>query len=315
MRLHNRLWISALFILIGAESWAQVRFQNAPGRLEVTINGKPFTSLFQGADVPKPFLHPLTTVDGLQVTRGFPMEPKPGEPKDHQHHRGLWFTHGDVNGFDFWMNEFNYKSENRGVIKLVAAPKVKAGGKQGSITSTYAWSSPKGELLLEETTKITFHAQPQDRRVMDFEIRLNPKTDVTFGDTKEGTFAIRLTPELDEQHSGKMTNAEGARGEKAVWGRPSPWVDYAGTLGGKTVGIAILDHPKNPKFPTFWHSRAYGLFAANRYGEHDFFNDKKRNGGVTYRKGQPVVFRYRVVIHEGDAQQANIAAAFSDWSK
>jgi hypothetical protein len=304
-----------LIVAFHVAAMGQVVMKLAEGHVDIEINGKPFTSLYQGADAPKPYLHPLRTVSGKQVTRGYPMEAGPDDPKDHQHHRGLWFTHGDVNGFDFWMNEFNYKSENRGVIKLVKLIQTQGGKKQGHVSSEYLWSSPKGEPLLKETTKITFYANPKDRRILDYEIQLEPLVDVKFGDTKEGSFALRLTPELDEKHTGKMTNAEGKSGEKEVWGKPSPWVDYAGTLQGEAVGIAILDHPSNQKFPTYWHSRSYGLFAANRYGEHDFFNDKKRDGSVTYQKGQPVTFRYRVIIHAGDAKSAKIAEEFARWSR
>jgi hypothetical protein len=150
--------------------------------------------------------------------------------------------------------------------------------------------------------------------LIDFDIRLTGVEKAKFGDTKEGTFAVRLTAPLDGKHSGKMTNAEGKAGEKAVWGKPSPWVDYAGTLEGETVGVAILDHPSNPKHPTFWHSRDYGLFAANIFGEHDFFNDKSRDGGMTLEPGQTWRFRYRVVIHPGDAAQAHIARMYERWS-
>jgi hypothetical protein len=112
-----------------------------------------------------------------------------------------------------------------------------------------------------------------------------------------------------------MVAADGRKGEKEVWGKRSPWVDYSGALDGEKLGIAIFDHPSNPKHPTYWHSRSYGLFAANIFGEHDFYNDKARNGSVTLEPGGSLRFRYRVVIHPGDTQEAGIAGLYQNYAE
>ena len=149
---------------------------------------------------------------------------------------------------------------------------------------------------------------------MDFDVTLTAAEKVTFNDTKEGTFAIRLATELEEKHSGKMRNAEGAIGEKNVWGKRSPWVDYAGTVGGEQLGVAIFDHPTNPRHPTYWHSRSYGLFAANIFGVRDFESDKSKDGKLELEAGKSLRFRYRVVIHPGDSDSAGLAAQFKKFS-
>ena len=154
---------------------------------------------------------------------------------------------------------------------------------------------------------MTFY-QRQEMRFIDFDIRLTGIAKARFGDTKEGTFAIRVTDSLNEEHTGKLVNAEGLTGEKATWGKRSSWMDYSGQVEGEKLGIAILDHPGNPKHPTYWHDRAYGLFAANIFGEHDFYNDKARDGSMTLEPGKVWRFRYRVVIHPGDAASAGMAA-------
>jgi hypothetical protein len=152
-------------------------------------------------------------------------------------------------------------------------------------------------------------------RIIDFDIKLTAVEKVRFGDTKEGVFAIRLTAPLDGKHSGKMVSAEGNVGEKAVWGKRSPWVDYSGQVDGETLGVAIFDHPGNPKHPTYWHSRDYGLFAANIFGEHDFYGDKSRDGGMDLEPGKSLRFRYRVVIHPGDTAAADISRLYKEWTK
>ncbi len=132
---------------------------------------------------------------------------------------------------------------------------------------------------------------------------------LTFADTKEGTFGIRLATSMTEEKGGggRMMNAEGKETEKNVWGKRSAWVDYCGPVDGQTVGVAIFDNPANPRYPTYWHSRAYGLHAANIFGVRDFTGDKSQDGSLTIEPGHPLHFRYRVVIHAGDTGSANIA--------
>ena len=159
-----------------------------------------------------------------------------------------------------------------------------------------------------------FYGDPANR-IFDLDITLTAlDTPVKLGDTKEGFFAIRLADKLAEKGgTGTMTNAEGAQKMKNVWGKPSPWVDYSGTLEGEQLGVAIFDHPQNPKHPTTWHSRDYGLFAANALGDHDFQNDKTKDGSITIQPGKSLRFRYRVVIHPGDTAAAKVGDLYKAW--
>ena len=296
--------------------------QQDSNKISVAINSQPFTDFYIGADAPKPYLHPLRSASGKTMTRGYPMENPPGEAHDHPHHRGLWFTHGEVNGYDFWSNEKLQENGKKGRVVLVKAAKVSSGTKSGTVQAAFNWVGPDGKTVLTEDRKMIFYALP-DLRVIDFDIDLKAVEKAVFGDTKEGTFAIRLAPELEEQQpkniaspkrTGKMVSAQSKSGEKEVWGKRSEWVDYSGTVGGEPLGIAILDYPANPRHPTYWHSRAYGLFAANIFGLHDFENDKSRNGSLTLEPGRDLRFRYRVIIHPGDYQSAHIAALYQDYA-
>jgi hypothetical protein len=292
---------------------AQVKIDSTPDKIGVSIDGKPFTDFYIGKAVNKPFLHPLRAASGTIITRVWPMQEKEGEAKDHIHHQGLWFTHGDVNGIDFWANDPSQKSAKKGTVVLTKVNKVKSGKASGIVDASFTWNGPDGKPLLREDRIMTFYSN-EKLRIIDFDIKLTGIESSRFGDTKEGTFAMRLTAPLDGKHSGKMVNAAGKVGEKQVWGKQSPWVDYSGKVNGEDLGVAIFDHPGNPKHPTYWHSRDYGLFAANIFGEHDFFNDKSRNGGLTLEPGKVWRFRYRVVIHPGDTQSANIASLYQEWT-
>jgi hypothetical protein len=317
----RRLCPLLLVISLPAAFAASVSFHKAEGQIEVKIAGQKFTTLYYGPETPKPYLHPLHAADGTIVTRLYPMQQVEGEPHDHPHHRGLWFTHGDANGIDFWANEPSQTPAKKGKVVLRRIDKVDDAS--GSIRATFEWLTPEGKLLLTEDRTMVFDGNATLRTV-DFDVTFRAASEaVKFGDTKEGTFAIRLAAPLEEPHprtegvarTGKIVNAEGKTGESETWGKRSAWVDYSGKIDGKPLGIAIFDHPTNPKHPAYWHVRSYGLFAANIFGEHDFYSDKTRDGSVEVAPGGSLRFRYRVVIHSGDTKQAGIATLYQQYAK
>jgi len=304
----------SLLLLAATLAWSQVKLTQAPDRIRIEIDGKHFSDYMIGADAPKPYLHPLRTAGGKQVSRSFPMDLVEGEKRDHPHHRGLWFSHGDVNGWDFWANEKSQKGvgKGRGEIKVVKVKELKSGKKSGTVTTLQDWIDGTGKRLISEARTMTFYSGEGGNRTMDFDITLTAIEESVFGDTKEGAFAIRLARALEEEQTGTMVNADGGEKEKNVWGKRSPWVDYSGTLDGEKLGIVILDHPSSFRHPTYWHSRAYGLFASNIFGVRDFTRDKTASGAVTLKAGETMKFRFRVVIHSGDAKSFDPAMA---WKK
>jgi hypothetical protein len=292
---------------------AQVKITRGTDRISIEIDGKPYTDYFLSADGNKPYLYPLRTASGILVTRHFPMDEVPGETHDHPHHRGLFFAHGDINGVNFWATEADVKNPQKGSMALKKVVEAKGGAKSGTVKAIFDGLDPAGKPMMTETRTLTFYSGPE-LRIIDFEIKIDALRQLKFGDTKEGTFGIRLATPLSEAKSGKMVNAEGAQTEKNVWGKRSPWVDYFGPLDGKTVGVAIMDNPSNPRYPTYWHARAYGLFAANIFGVQDFTGDKTQDGSLTVEAGKSVTFRYRVVIHPGDFQTARIASLYQEYT-
>ena len=304
---------SFIFVLAAFSMNAQVKITKGTDRISVEIDGKPYTEYFISADGNKPYVYPLRTASGIVITRHYPMEEFPGETHDHPHHRGMFFAHGDINGINFWATEPNIKTPSKGSMVLKKVVEAKGGAKSGTIKAVFDGLDPDGKPMMTETRTLTFYPG-SDLRIIDFEIRIDALRQLKFGDTKEGTFGIRLATPLSEAKSGKMVNAEGGEGEKNVWGKQSPWVDYFGPLDGKTVGVAIMDHPSNPRHPTYWHARAYGLFAANIFGVRDFTGDKTKDGSLTIEAGKAVTFRYRIVVHPGDFQSANIASLYQKYT-
>jgi hypothetical protein len=303
----------AVLTMLAVPVWAQVQLRQHPDRVSVEIEGKPFTEMFYGPGTTKPYLHPLRSASGKIVTRQFPMADVVGESKDHPHHRGLWFSHGAVNGFDFWGNEASQQDGKKGSIRVSRIVAVKSGAKAGEVEAVFAWLDPQGKEVLKEDRRMVFYGDGKNRTI-DFDIRLTATVTATFGDTKEGMFAIRLADGLREPE-GVMSSATGARTEKECWGKRADWMDYAGRVDGEALGVAIFDHPGNPAHPTYWHARGYGLFAANPFGAHDFTSGAAASGAMTMEAGKSLRFRYRVTIHAGGTDAGALAKAYAEYGR
>jgi hypothetical protein len=203
-----------------------------------------------------------------------------------------------------------------GRIVLARVVSATSGQQSGVVDVIFNWLKPDGATLLTETRKMTFHARPE-LRIIDFEFDFAAVEKVVFRDTKEGTFALRMATALEERSSatpGTLRNAQGGVREANVWGKRSEWVDYSGELDGGTVGVVMMDHPGNPRHPTYWHSRGYGLHSINPFGVSDFLNDKTQNGSLTLAPGEHVRFRYRVVIHQG-ATPAQLQQLYAEYAR
>lgn len=328
------LEVSAL-LMFPAAAQVKITPDKAHEKIAIEINGKPFGDFYIGGTaVSKPYLWPIRAASGTYVTRMWPMEKVAEEfdgdnykwaknrKADHQHQRGLWFAHDTVSTtegdktvkLDFWNNEFDYKTPNRGKIMLTKLGDVRSGKDQGSIAATFDWSPIDGGApLLTESRVMTFSGDAKTRTV-DLDITLKALRQVTFGDGKDGTLGIRLRPMLQEDMgTGTISNADGMVKEPALWGKPSNWCDYSGDINGEKLGIAILDNPANPNHPVRWHARAYGLFAANPFGANSFDKTLPK-ASMTLEPGQSIRFRYRIVIHEGDAKAANVAAMWDKYT-
>jgi Methane oxygenase PmoA len=297
------------YLATGACLSAQVRF--SPEEIAVSINGKPFTAFHYGSEANKPFLAPLRSASGKIVTRRFPMESVQGESRDHLHHRGLWFSYDDVNGVKFWENDPSYNRGRIGRI-VVGGTEWKDDDRAGTLTAAIDWRDPDGKALLVEDRKMLFYADPK-LRTIDFEITLTAAENVTFGDTKEGAFAIRLHDNFTAKKGGMMTDADGRTGMANIWGKRSNWVDYIGEIEGEKLGVAMFDHPGNPRHPTYWHARDYGLFALNPFGR-NAFDPKQEESQWKLPAGEKLTFRWRVVIHPADVQLADLYKEYAATS-
>lgn len=291
-----------------------VQIAQLTNRLRIEINGELFTEYYF-EDVPRPYYYPLIGPGNLAMTRKWPMENPPDEEHDHPHHRSLWFAHGSVNGQDFW-------TERPGTGKIVheGFDEIKSDKKFGIVKSRDKWVAADGKVYCtDERVFKVYNTASADERLFDFEIVIHASNgDVVFGDTKEGTMAVRLAETMrlkGKVGHGHIVESTGKRDEE-TWGKRADWCDYSGPVDGKTVGIAIFDNPQNPRHPTWWHVRDYGLFAANPFGQHDFEAlPGKTAGDLKIAAGKSVIFRYRFYIHKGDEEQAKVAEKYQEYLK
>lgn len=294
-------------------------------RVEIYAGDELFTAYIYPDNIAKPVLYPLLTVSGKKLTRGFPLDPTPGERVDHPHHVGHWLNYGDVNGLDFWNNSEAIPEERRDRYGTIRHQEVvsAAGGEQASLEVKTQWETPDGDVLLDEVTKFIF-SQTGNTRTIDRTTTLTARDKtVTFEDNKEGMVAIRVTRALELpsdspavftdadgnptevkvlDNTGVMGNyrsSEGIEGGE-VWGTRAKWMKLHSQMDGEPVSITIMDHPDNVGYPTYWHARGYGLFSANPLGQ-KVFSEGAEELNFMLDPGESVTFKYRILIESGES--------------
>lgn len=341
----------ALFMLaaalVASGSWAQktgadrirVVPDQAEQRVDVSIDGQPFTAYIYPDTLAKPVLYPLRTAKGTLVTRGFPLDPRPGERVDHPHHVGLWFNYGNVNSLDFWNNSYAIKPEDRpkmGTIYHRSIVSAKSGAEEGELVVESDWKNFDKKTILQQRTRYIFRGDANYRSVDLIATLKALDESVVFHDDKEGLLGMRVTRALEQPSdqplvftdasghptavakldntgvNGLYLTSEGKKGDDA-WGTRGRWCILSGKIGDEPVTIAILDHPGNPGFPTYWHARGYGLFAANPLGR-KAFDPKADEMNFTLAPGQSVMFRYRVLILSRIATPDSVEVLYKNFA-
>lgn len=300
---------------------AKIEYVEKDGKISITIDGERFTE-FVTKDTPRPYLYPIIGPTGAEMTRSYPMiKGVAGESSDHPHHRSLWFAHGGIGGHDFWHEKGGKTTQIKSTAEVVNFELFTSSNRfVTGISSTDRWEANEGSLILAGGTEIHASVESDSTRLIDYQtsIAAPPGTkEVVFADTKEGTMAIRLAPQLrlkGEVATGKAINSEGDKDAK-VWGKRAKWVAYWGVIDGKTCGVAIFDHPTNLRHPTWWHARDYGLVAANPFGISDFEKGKHKRGAGNYtiKQGETLQLQYRFVFFAGTAEEADIAGKYDQW--
>lgn len=324
----RRIWVLLSLIIFSYAVHAQKGFslvdKPANKKVELLYDGKLLTAYCYFDSTEKPVLFPIKTLSGITVTRGYPVAPVPGERTDHPHHLGLWLNYESVNGLDFWNNSTAIAPEKKSHYGSIRHQKVLSSSSKkdkANLTTLSHWVDPEGKVLLEETTQFVFSKTGNDFIIDRISTLTAAADEVVFKDVKDGMLAIRVAKQLElpskenskyvDAHgnvttvpptdnaavTGMYVNQEGVKGDD-VWGKRSKWACLNGTKDGEQISIAIIDHPKNPGYPTYWHARGYGLFAANPLGQ-KIFSEGKEELNLILKKGEKARFRHRIIIHSG----------------
>ncbi len=315
--------LAALAVLLAtALPGANVELKRGQDQVEVFIGGELFTTYYFSTTVAKPYLMPLRTPSGVILTRDFPVgndigKANPKESSFEPHQRPLYFGHGNIDGLDFWGEQAfarYYDDHARQAFGHMVVQNVAIEPFTNRLSARFRLDGPNQRVIGEETQSYAFSGDAQ-ARIIDCEFVLRASAGpLVLGDTKEGTFGIRLRKELSAPND-HMINSNGARGEPAIWGQSADWVAYSGSVSGQQVGIAVFDAPSSFRHPTTWHARAYGLFAANPFGRRAFTRDKTQDGSWTIPEGQSITFRYRVVLYDGVLPAERLAEMYRKYAE
>ncbi len=311
------------FVLLGSILFAgcgsppRVEFVERPTQIDVLIGDQLFTSYRFEETLTKPVLYPLRTPGGVAVNRRFPIEQDTGETTDHPHHIGIFFTYDKVNGVGFWGNKTSPPQ-----IRHIKALESRPGDGKGVLRTLCHWVDTQSNVLLQENRAMTFEVLPEGWAI-DFDITLTAQDQkITFEDTKEGMFALRLADPLRGVAKGGTShylNNHGLKEEQGVWGKRAVWVRLEGVKNEKSVGVAMFNLPGSTNFPTYWHARDYGLFAANPLGQYDFQKANQEPDPkpleLTLAPGQSARFRFFVLLYDGTRSPDQLDKVFLRYSR
>jgi len=311
----------------------------AARRVDIAIGGQPFTSYIWPERVKKPVLDPIRSAKGTIVTRGWPLNPRPGERVDHPHHVGLWFNYESVNGVDFWNNSDALKPDEAAKMGTIVHRRIasaRGGADRGELVTDSEWVLPGGKTLMRERTEFVFSGDATTRTIERIATLDALDERVVFADAKDGMLGMRVARQLEQPSNeplvftdiagratavpvmgntgitGEYRSSEGKKGD-AVWGTRGRWTMLTGKINDGAITIAMIDHPKNPGFPTYWHARGYGLFAANPLGQR-VFSEGRETLNFTIEPRASATFRYRIVIVDGTATADRLDREFSTFA-
>jgi hypothetical protein len=329
---------NAIMFMAAAQVHFEVTKSATAKIINITVNGKPFTAFLFPDSLEKPVLYPIQAAGGQFITRGYPIQPRPGEPTDHPHHIGLWLNYENVNGLDFWNNSFAIPANKKHLYGWIRTDSIikATGGSKGTLIYSAHWEDIQKKVLLKEVTGFVFSGD-NNTRIIDRTTTLTASETVLFKDAKDGMMGLRVAHELqlpdttvkkftDDKGNvttvqgngfatGNYITSQGSTGNDA-WGTRAAWCMLYGKEDADTICIAIIDHPGNVGYPAYWHARDYGLFAVNPLGQ-NIFSKGKETLNYTLEKGKSVTFRYRIVIHSGSRRLSGeeVSKLASDFAK
>lgn len=241
----------------------------------------------------KPYLYPLRLPGSPPLLED--------SPPDHYHHHGIWIGHGEVNGYDFWLEHPN----RTGRIEQHFVEEIVARGARVGFRVRNRWVAPDGRVPLVDVRSFWFTLDEAGDLVIDLTVTLWPMGGpvTLFGSNEAGIPHVRPARGIWVVNGGRIVNSAGGVNEAGTYGKEAEWVDYSGPVGpgGTWYGIAVFNHPGNPYHPAPWFTRDYGPFSPNFL----LFTEP-----VVIQPERPYALSYRIVAHKGDHAEADVAGKY-----
>lgn len=304
-----------------AERLPKLSFTEEKDGVTILVDGELFTRYLKQSGT-RPALWPIIGPTYKPMTRSYPCgEAAVGEEKDHIHHRSMWIGYEGLGGHDFWHEPASgHSTYPIGTVKHLKFSRRKAHANIVLLVAENEWLGQDGRPLCSDMRTLQFGSDG-DKRWIDCLLEIKATHGpVSFGDSKEGFFAVRTasTMRVDRKEGGRIVASTGKK-DTAAWGQPASWVDYHGPVDGQTVGLAMMCHPQSYKPKPRWHVRNYGLFAANPFGELAFTapqsDTRSRPLQLTLPENDTLALRYRVILHRGDEREADIQKEFEQFAR
>ena len=297
-----------------ATAAAGVAISDTGEAMRFSVGESDFTTYNYGSDVVRPYFYPLYIGSGIGITRNWPMiSDVENETDDHPHHKGLYTAQGEVNGVDNWG-----EGEGHGYQIHDGFDEVFEGPVAGGFAERLLWTDADRQPNLAERRRITIYSTPAGVRIIDYDVTFSAEFgDVILGDTKEGgLLSVRVATSMDGERpdGGTILNSFGGKTEAETWGKRAQWCDYSGPIRGDWYGICMMDHPGNPRHPTYWHVRDYGLMTANCFGVHHFTADPENRKDFPIPEGASVTWRYRALLHAGRSELTQLTRCYHDFA-
>ena len=241
----------------------------------------------------KPYFHPLGTLDGTVLTDL--------RPKDHPWHRAVWFSWKHINGLNYW-EENRRTGLSQGRTEITAVKVTPNDDYSAKIELALAHHPPDKPVVLAEKRLISVAAPDKTGRYhVDWRSTFTAgEKDVLLdrtpipgqkGGRGYGGYAglsLRMAPATRKW---QYIDSEGRKGSRQIHGKNARWVDFSGPVAdGKAAGVAVLDHPGNPRHPSPWYvNQGMPYFSPAL-----LFNESR-----TLEAGKSLALRYRIIVHPG----------------
>ena len=266
------------------------------GQVQIRWNNMPLMAYRAKPSDKYPYFYPL---NGLASGTSLTTESALPYP----HHRGLWLGCEPLNGGDYW-------ADNGPDSGQIQSKKLELGEKQEKsieILNNCNWVRKDAPSPWSDERKFTVSILNDKLWVIDAEIRITAKSDIEIKKAKHSFFAMRAASDISPAYGGVLMNSEGGVGAEQTEGKEARWCGYHGKRAARpdvVEGIVIMNHPDNP-WKSTWLTRDYGHMSPSPF----YYLDEPWK----LAKGNSIDLKYRVALHVGTPQEADIEGIYKQW--